>query len=279
MYEALGLAWIPPELREHRGEIEAADEGPLPALISARDLRGDLHMHTTATDGKDDLEAMVRGGARRPASNTSPSPITARRWRWPTAWTKRARSNTRRAFASSMPASTAFACSPGSNATSCPTVRWTSRTTASPQLDLVIASVHSAIRQDEAEITARVMRAIEHPCSGHHRASDQPHSAAPRTLAPQSRARRRGRRRHGVALEINCQIDRLDLSDTNARLARERGVPLVISSDAHSRAELAAKRWGVLVARRAWARQGDVLNTLPFDEFRQRLRRNRRKGV
>ena len=81
--------------------------------------------------------------------------------------------------------------------------------------------------------------------------------------------------RHGVALEINCQIDRLDLSDVNARLARERGVKLVISSDAHSTAALALKRWGVLVARRAWATPADVLNTLPFDEFTRALRRNR----
>ena len=79
----------------------------------------------------------------------------------------------------------------------------------------------------------------------------------------------------GVALEINCHADRLDLSDVNARLARERGARLVISSDAHSRAALAMTRWGVMVARRAWASAGDVLNTLPVDAFRASLRRNR----
>src|SRR4029453_14080273 len=81
--------------------------------------------------------------------------------------------------------------------------------------------------------------------------------------------------RHGVALEINCHTDRLDLSHNNARLARERGVPLVISSDAHSTAALAATRWGVLVARRAWATPRDVINTRPFPQFRQLLRRHR----
>ena len=80
---------------------------------------------------------------------------------------------------------------------------------------------------------------------------------------------------HGVALEINCQIARLDLSDVNARFAREHGVKLVISSDAHSSAALPLTRWGVVVARRAWASKSDVLNTLPFDEFRLALRRNR----
>jgi DNA polymerase (family 10) len=85
----------------------------------------------------------------------------------------------------------------------------------------------------------------------------------------------RGAARHGVALEINCHADRLDLSDVNARLARERGVKLVISSDAHSRKALAMKRWGVIVARRAWATRDDVLNCLPFEQFRRLLRRNR----
>ena len=80
----------------------------------------------------------------------------------------------------------------------------------------------------------------------------------------------------GVALEINCHADRLDLSDTNARLARERGARLVISSDAHSKAALAMTHWGVIVARRAWARAEDVLNTLPLEQFRGSLRRNRR---
>jgi DNA polymerase (family X) len=142
-------------------------------------------------------------------------------------------------------------------------------------LDLVIASVHSAIRQEEAEITARIIRAIEHPWV------DIVAHPTNRTLLRREPSRvnleqlTQAAAAHGVALEINCQIDRLDLSDLNARLARERGVKLVISSDAHSRGALALKRWGVLVARRAWASKADVLNTLPFDEFRQALRRNR----
>jgi DNA polymerase (family 10) len=78
-----------------------------------------------------------------------------------------------------------------------------------------------------------------------------------------------------VLLEINCQIDRLDLSDVHARLARDRGARLVISSDAHSRARVGALRWGVLVARRAWLGPAHVLNTRPFEEFRSSLRRNR----
>ena len=98
IYAALGLPWIPPELRETRGELEAAEQGALPALIDRRDLRGDLHAHTTATDGRDSIEAMALA-ARMPGSSTSRSPITARRWRWPTASTSGARSSTPRASA------------------------------------------------------------------------------------------------------------------------------------------------------------------------------------
>jgi DNA polymerase (family 10) len=82
--------------------------------------------------------------------------------------------------------------------------------------------------------------------------------------------------RHGMALEINCQVERLDLNDSHARAARERGIPLVISTDAHSVNALSRLQWGVQVARRAWAQAGDVLNTRPVAELRARLRRNRR---
>jgi DNA polymerase (family 10) len=81
--------------------------------------------------------------------------------------------------------------------------------------------------------------------------------------------------RHGVALEINCQVDRLDLSDVNARLARDRGARIVISTDAHAPSALGWMRWGVTVARRAWLRRSDVLNTMPLDAFRASLRRRR----
>ena len=82
--------------------------------------------------------------------------------------------------------------------------------------------------------------------------------------------------RHGVALEINCLVERLDLNDVHAKLARDRGVPIVISSDAHSRRGLGTLRWGIVVARRAWLEPADVLNTRPFEQFRAGLRRHRR---
>jgi DNA polymerase (family 10) len=123
-------------------------------------------------------------------------------------------------------------------------------------------------------MTARVLRAIEHPLV------DIIAHPTGRILLRREPAQLNMERvisaaaQHGVALEINCHGYRLDLSDIHARMARERGVKLVISSDAHQTAELVMRRWGVLVARRAWATAGDVLNTLPFDDFARALRRH-----
>jgi DNA polymerase (family 10) len=144
------------------------------------------------------------------------------------------------------------------------------------QLDLVVASVHSQFGMEEAQMTDRVLRAMEcpfvdilgHPTGrlllrreGYRLNMDQVATAAAR---------------HGVALEINCQVDRLDLNDAHARLARDRGVRLAISTDAHSVVALGNQRWGVRMARRAWVTPDDVLNTRGADDLRRSLRRNRR---
>jgi DNA polymerase (family 10) len=275
VYETLGLAWIPPELREHRGEIEAASERRLPSLIAEGDLRGDLHTHTTATDGKDDIDTMVR--AARDAgleyiAITDHSKALAM-------------SNgldETRALAHAARVREAGVRIGGIKVLAgieCDILADGSLDLADDclaQLDFVVASVHSAQRQEEPEMTARVIRAIEHPLvdviahpTGRILLRREPSALNIERVVDAAA-------RTGVALEINCGHGaRLDLSDTNARLARERGVKLMISSDAHSTAELATTRWGILVARRAWASRDDVLNTLPFAEFRRALRRHR----
>jgi DNA polymerase (family 10) len=274
VYDALGLPWIPPELREHRGEIEAASERRLPALVTDADLRGDLHMHTTVTDGKDDLETMVqaaRDSGLEYIAITDHSQALAMANGLDE---RRALEHARRVrdLNDRMDGIDVLA---GIECDILPDGSLDLADECLAQLDIVVASVHSAIRQEEAEITARVLRAIEHPLV------DIIAHPTNRILLRREPARLNLERvvdaaaRHGVALEINCHIDRLDLSDNNARLARERGVKLVVSSDAHSATALAHKRWGVLVARRAWATASDVLNTLPFAQFKQALRRNR----
>ena len=141
-------------------------------------------------------------------------------------------------------------------------------------LDIVVASVHSAFNQDRQQMTDRLLRAIEnrhvdilgHP-TGRRILQREPYPLdMERVIARAVQV--------GVVLEINASAHRLDLNDTHARLARDRGARLVISSDSHSHRGFRVLRWGVLVARRAWLEPKDVLNTLPFDRFKASLRRN-----
>jgi DNA polymerase (family 10) len=145
------------------------------------------------------------------------------------------------------------------------------------QLDLVVASVHSHFNQDEAQMTDRVLRALECPwvdVLGHPTGRLLLKRDGLRLNMEQVTA---AAARLGVALEINCQVDRLDLNDAHAKAARERGVRLTISTDAHSVNALTNQRWGVQMARRAWAGPADVLNTLDVDALRAALRRNRQR--
>ena len=274
IYEALGLAWVPPELRENRGEIDAAIERRLPTLIEFADLRGDLHMHTTETDGKEDIAAMIlaaRSAGLEYIAITDHSKALAMAngldEKRALAHAARIRDIARHIEGIQVLAGV-----------ECDILADGSLDLASDclaELDIVVASVHSAMRQDESEITARLLRAIEHPwvdIIGHPTGRKLLRREASSINMDQIA---RAAAVHGVALEINCQIARMDLSDVNARFAREHGVKLVISSDAHSAAALALTRWGVVVARRAWASKHDILNTLPFADFRSGLRRNR----
>jgi DNA polymerase (family 10) len=143
-------------------------------------------------------------------------------------------------------------------------------------LDIVIASVHSAFNQDRQQMTDRILRAIDHPhvdiighLTGRLLLKREPYPVDLPSIVGAAAT-------HGVALEINSQVNRLDLNDIHARVARDRGVPLVISSDAHSKRGLNVLQWGVVVARRAWLGPEHVLNTRPFGDFRAALRRNRR---
>ena len=275
IYQTLGLAWIEPELRENRGEIDAARTGSLPSLVSASDLRGDLHMHTTATDGRDDLltmaEAAHRMGHRYIAiTDHSKALAMANGLDERRALEHAARI---RALNGRFDGLTLLA------GIECDILADGSLDLADDclaELDVVIASVHSHFSQEPQQLTDRVLRAMECPwvdIMGH---------PTGRLLLKRDPLRLDmaavidAAARHGVALEINCLADRLDLNDVNARAARERGVPLVISTDAHSVSALSGLRWGVEVARRAWVGPGDLLNSLPVEALRGRLRRSRR---
>jgi DNA polymerase (family X) len=275
IYEALGLRYVEPELREHRGEIEAALEGRLPRLISLEDVRGDVHMHTTATDGRDDLRAMAEGArriGREYIAITDHSRALAMANGLDEARALEHAAHVR-ALNGRIDGLTLLA---GIECDILADGRLDLADDCLAQLDLVIASVHSNFMMDEAQMTDRVLRAIDcrwvdilaHPTGrlllkreGYRLNVEQVVTAAADA---------------GVALEVNCQVDRLDLNDSHARLARERGARLVISTDAHSVMALGNLRWGVLMARRAWATPEDVINTRGLDDFRSLLRRNRR---
>ena len=277
IYEALGMAWVPPELREHRGELSAALDRSLPRLVALPDLRGDLHMHTTATDGRDSLEAMA---AAAHAAGRSYIAITdhSKALAMANGLDERGvleHAARVRALNGRFEGLTLLA---GIECDILEDGRMDLADDCLAQLDIVVASVHSRFNQDEAQMTDRVLRALECPwvdVLGH---------PTGRLLLKREPARvnmeqvATAAARHGVALEINCQPHRLDLNDAHARLARERGVRLVVSTDAHSANELGNLRWGVLMARRAWLEPDAVLNTRTVDELRPLLRRNLRSG-
>jgi DNA polymerase (family 10) len=275
IYESLGLAFIPPELRENRGEIAAAASRTLPRLIQWQDLRGDLHMHTTATDGRADMETMA---AAAKASGLDYIGIADHSQALAMANgldEERALAHARaiRALSDRMDGITLLAgieCDIRADGT------MDLADDCLAQLDYVIASVHSAFNQEPAQMTDRLLRAMEcpwvdilgHP-TGRLILKREPYGFdVERVFAAAARA--------GVAIEINSQVDRLDLDDTHARLARDRGVKLVIDSDAHSPAALGTLRWGATIARRGWIEPHDVLNTRPVEEFRAALRRSRK---
>ncbi len=275
IYEALGLDWIPPELRELRGEIEAAETHRLPRLIDRADVRGDVHMHSTETDGRDDVRTMAEaardaGLAYIAITDHSQSLAMANGLDERRALAHAARIRAIDGDIKGVRVMAGIECDIRADgsldlADDC-----------LAQLDVVVASVHSGFAQDRQQMTDRVLRAIENPhvdILGHPTGrlilKRQPYPIDLDAVIGAAA-------RHGVALEINSQVDRLDLSDVNAKLAHERGVRIVVSSDAHSRAALAQLRWGILVARRAWLEPADVLNTLPYEEFRTALRRYRR---
>lgn len=274
LYTAMGLDFIEPELRENRGELDAAAEHALPRLITRADLKGDLHMHTTESDGRESLETMVAAARKRGLEYIAITDHSQSLSMANGLDEGRALANAERirAYSKTLKGFTVLA------GIECDILADGSMDLADDclaALDIVVASIHSAMTQDENEMTARVIKAIEHPSVdiiGH--------------LTARMLLRREGTKvnvekvvdaakANGVALEINSQPHRLDLCDSHARLARDRGVKLVIDSDAHYVEALDYPRWGVMTARRAWVTKEDVLNTKPLKAFQKSLRRNR----
>ena len=276
IYEALDLAFVPPELRENRGEIDAAARRALPHLVERHDIRGDTHMHTTATDGRADAATMARAaretGLHYVAITDHSQSLAMANGLDEGRALEHARMVRALNGRSDLDGVTALA---GIECDIRPDGTMDLSLDCLARLDYVVASVHSAFNIGEAQMTDRLLRAIDCPyvdAIGHPTGRlilrREPYRFDVDRVFDAAAAA-------GVAMEINSQVDRLDLDDVHARRARDRGVRLIVASDAHSPAALGVIRWGVGVARRAWLQPDDILNTRPVDEFRAALRRNR----
>jgi len=274
VYAAVGLPWIPPELREDGGEIEAALGGRLPALVSPADIRGDLQMHSTWSDGAHPLPELVEGvrarGYRYMAvtdhsrSATVAGGMTEERL-LQMIEEVRALNGTLRGFRVLAGCEVDIR---GDGGLDFPDE-------VLRRLDIVLVSVHSRFKMPRDEMTARIVKAVSHPLV-HILAHPTGRLIGERAAYEvDMEAVLAAARRAGTAVEINASPSRLDLNDHHARRAKELGVPVVISTDAHAIGQLDFMRFGVSVARRAWLTPGDVLNTLPDRELIAWLQKKR----
>jgi len=274
MYAALELPLIPPEMREDQGEIEAAREGRLPDLVEAGDIAGDLHVHSNWSDGHNTIEEMARAAKKagyryvaitdHSRSQTVANGLTVERLR-----------ERRKEIEAARKAVSGIAILEGTEVDIKRDGSLDYPDEVLAELDFVVASVHSGWKTERAAMTARIIRAMENPwvdCVGHPTGRligrREPYEVdLEAVLAAAARM--------GVAMEIDSDPSRLDLKDTHARRAKELGVRLVISTDAHRAESLSLIRFGLGMARRGWLEAGDVLNALPLAKLRKRLRRAR----
>ncbi|MGW8310575.1 MAG: DNA polymerase/3'-5' exonuclease PolX [Thiogranum sp.] len=270
VFEAVGLPWIPPELRENRGEIEAARADMLPTLVETGDLRGDLHAHTRASDGHEPIEVMARAAKQRGLQYLA---ITDHSKRLTVAHgldSKRvlAQIEAVEAFNAGEHGITLLS---GIEVDILEDGSLDLPDAVLSRLDVVIGAVHSRFELSRARQTRRILRAMDNPNftllahpSGRLIDRREPYDV------DMSRIIRHARER-GCFLELNAHPERLDLLDTHCQLAREEGVLVSINSDAHSTADFDNLRFGVGQARRGWLEKNDVLNTRPLTALRKLL--------
>ncbi|HDN95680.1 MAG TPA: DNA polymerase/3'-5' exonuclease PolX [Thermoplasmatales archaeon] len=268
VYKALGMQWIPPELRENRGEIEAALNGSLPKLVEYEDVKGDLQMHTKWSDGANTIEEMVQeakklghkfiaitdhvgslkiaGGMDEEDVKEQAKEIEKIREKYDDIYI--------------FHGVEANIMKDGSLDVSNSLLK---------EVDLVLASVHSAFRMDEKEMTKRVIKAIEHEYVDI--------IAHPTCRIIQKREPIKldiekvfeAAKENDVIMEINAYPDRLDLNDIHTKMAIEMGIKISIGTDAHSKEHLKFYELGVAVARRGWAEKKDIINTYSIEELRK----------
>ena len=274
MYSILDLEWMPPELREDRGEIEAARAKKLPKLVRVEDLKGDLHVHTDWSDGAESPEEMVKAACARGYEYLAISDHSVSMGFIHGLTIDRIREQRELI-----------------DALNCkyPEIRILQGIEVNirgdgaldyddevlSRFDVVTASIHSGMGMPRDKMTARIIKAIENPHvdilghpTGRVIGKRDPYEVDIDALVNAAM-------RSGTALEINSQPERLDLKDTDARLAKDRGILLAINSDAHASAQYEGVFYGIATARRGWVERKDVLNALPLQDLLKWLGKSR----
>jgi DNA polymerase (family 10) len=264
VYSLLGLEYIEPELRENRGELEAAAKGKLPKLIERTDLRGDLHCHTTASDGTASIEEMALAARTAGYEYLAITDHSASFGFGDDLSPDRLREHVEQVRATSVEGLQLLA---GSEVNVLPDGTLDYEDDVLAELDWVVASVHSSFRMPSDAMTERMIRAIEHPLVDvlGHPSGRKIEQRAPYTFDVEAVIAAAAK--SGTMLEINASPNRRDLDEVNARAAVAAGVSIVISCDAHRVGGFEAARYGIATARRAWLTAADVANTRPWSEL------------
>lgn len=274
VYEALGLSYIPPELRENQGEIEAAREGRLPPLIPYGSLRGDLQVQTTWTDGANTIEEMALEAKRLGLEYIAITDHT-RSLAMTGGSDEKKLLRQMREIDRLNERLDGIRVLKGAEVNIQRDGTLDIRDDVLAQLDVVGVAVHSHFNLSRQEMTERIVRAMRHPYADilFHPTGRVLHKREPYAVDIDEIIR--VAKETGTILEIDAYPERLDLKDEHIRRAVEAGVPLVIDSDAHHLSHFRVLSYGIAQARRGWARSEDILNTLPCDEFLARLKRRR----
>jgi len=276
MYKALKLPWIPPELREDTGEIEAAAAGTLPVLVTLEDIRGDLHVHTKWSDGSHDLDTIVQAARKKGYQYIAVTDHTKGLGIAHGLDEKRLAEEIK-AIDEANRKLTGFTILKGTEIDIRADGRLDLPDEALSGLDIVVASVHSGFKQTQEQITKRLIAAIRNPCVSVIAHPTGRLIGERDAYAVDLDAVLREAGKFGVAMEVNAYPLRLDLNDLHIKMAKEYGVPLVISTDTHVTDQFDFMAYGVSVARRGWVEKKDVLNTLEIERLVKRLRTCRSK--
>lgn len=271
VFKAVGLKWIPPELREDRGEIEAALEGKLPKLVKLKDIKGDLHLHTNWSDGAHTIEEMVKKAIEKKyeylaiTDHASPMGIIQG------IAGKRALEQIREIKRIRKKYKNKIKLLSGVEVDILPDGRLYLPDEILKKLDIVIAAVHFNFRMSEKKMTQRIIKAIKNPWvkiiahpTGRIIGKREGYSLDMEEIFSACQ-------KYHTYLELNAFWNRLDLNDIHCRMAKEKGIKIVINTDSHNKMEMDNMKFGVGQARRGWLEKRDVLNTLSWEKFKKEL--------